>query len=460
MDIVFDYVGTLKNSANNFVGAVYMASTGALVETHAVAKDGMGNYPIPPLSFELTFTMLTEGVGYIFRMWESTTTDPGGLQRTSYSFTGRRTVVTLRPDLQLTVGSITGPDDQAVTYTDASLVGWSFRINKISYGPLFYLQYWDRPTQDVIRLLDSLVFANGEEYNIEFMPQITYYDSPDSGLPVTSQIITANQTLTADDTNKYNFIQGASTYLEVLLPAGSTLVPFRPIYINSGGGTHKNVAVICQGSDSILRAKTTAYLVLGQNEDCVIFWDGTVFRVNGDLSAADNVGQIFYSYSQTEPKGIFGNGAVVSRKDYRRLWETALAAGMVVTLAVWNQSVTASDGAVTYPNKGFYHSGDTVNTFGLPLLSNSGFFRAVLTSAGTFNDWQLPDHQHVTTADDDVTATFGKTLVNIVRGVWGGNSSGKNALTSRPSDSNGNIFSRLGSELHSSYTRVYGLIRF
>lgn len=458
MNITFGLSASLKDNSKQFVCVARIVSSGTIAETQIPTKESTPPYYVNP--FQVVFTLLIPGVAYKFEMWESSDNTPTGLLRTYYYFTGQTTIINLRTDLQITVGTTAGVTDGSDTYTDASLIGWNFRLVKVGQGPLFYLTYWDRPTQDVIHQLQGLVFNDKEEYNVEFYPQVTTYNTPISGLPTVLQVITANQTLTADDTNKYNCLQGASTYFEVLLPSGSTVIPFQPIYIKSSGGIHKNVAIICQGSDSIQRAKITTYLVLGQNEDCVIFWDGTVFRVQGDLFALDNVGQITFSYSKIEPKSVFGNGVLVSRKDLRRLWEQALADGLVVSDTQWSSSVTDANGKVTYPYKSFYSSGDGTTTFRLPLLYNGGFLKAASTGAGAFTNWCMPSFRVGTNIGQGGTPN-GELPAAGPRSDYSNLHSGAIDMSTKPVRTDGSAFINQAEDtLNPVYSNVYASIRF
>lgn len=380
MDQNFAYTGTLENSANNFVGAVYYASNDNVVEVVPIPKVG-GVYPLPPLSMELTFNDLTEGIGYIFRMWESPDNTANGKVRTSYSFIGRNSRVAVREDLQLRVGTTPGLNDGDTAYTDASLIGWNFRISKEGSGPFFFSDFWARPTEDVVQLATGLLFAGGEGYNLEFYPQIQFYDSIQSGMPTASRTITVDDALTYADANKYINTQGIHTNIAISLPAISTMVEFQPIYLRSNGGSHINARYYCLGSDRF--EDGSVEIVLARDEYIMVYVEGGVWKLFGDTFGIDNVGQIIYSYSNSEKKAIYANGTEKSRKDFYRLYKKALADGKVITKTQWQQV----DGNGDYPYKGFYHNGDGVNTFGIPILALYPYLSAVdvsVRSSGSF----------------------------------------------------------------------------
>lgn len=239
-------------------------------------------------------------------------------------------------------------------------------------------------------------FSAGERVSVSFVPKIvTYTPSVESAKFITdTRVVTASGAITAADAGKMLLVQGASSSLALTLPALGTTDTYLLYYIVSEGGSHVSVDItIDGGGGNIVYFGNRSNLNLIQGERAWILYDGLQYMVVNSIEGLLRVGDIISQYDKdsTVQGAIFADGALLSRTQYKRLWQYVqqLDASLLITDAAWTGSSA---------QHARFSTGDGVTTFRIPRLYTDGFLRGVdgvARIAGAHQDDQVLDHQHI-----------------------------------------------------------------
>ncbi len=365
----------LLNPANFFVGAVYDASSGALLEFIAPTKPG-GGYTNP---FQITFlNSYTLGKVYRVIVWENTVnTGPGGTSRVSGSETPAGTTTSFRADKRYIYG-ISPEFTNATTIVDASLIGWNISYEQFGSGTLNPgTDYTFDNTTGTIVLINGTTYQSGQNMIAHFQPQISSAAPVSSGIS-TGRIITASGNLTNTDSNSAIYLKGAGVGLIIGLPALSTMSDYQPIEIYSSGGNHINVILNCNGSDKIQWNTLLTQIILGQSEMITIFKANGVWNIKYPAYGINAAGELILSYEKAPVNTVQAAGQLLLRASYPRLWSyvQTLEAGCLTTEAALNNTSTVN--GISYQvNWGKYTPGDGVTNFRVPKLFTYGSLKIV-----------------------------------------------------------------------------------
>ncbi len=444
---------TLVNPANYFVGAVYDASSGSLLEFIAPTKPG-GGYTDP---FQITF-LNSYTIGKVYRVivWENTVnTGPGGTSRVSGSITPSSSTTSFRSDQRYIYG-ISSQFTSNTTIVDSSLIGWNISFEQFGSGTLAPgTDYTFDNTTGTIVLINGTTYQSGQNMIVHFLPQVTSGSAPPSSGVSSGGIVSVNTTLTNARANTAVYLQGSSGSFIATLPALSTMSDYQPIEFYSFGGNHINASLPCQGADKIQWNQLITQIILGQCESVTLFKANGVWNVKYPPFGINAAGELILSYLAAPINTIQAAGQLLSRSSYPRLWTfvQTLEAGCLTTEAAW-ASTTTINGIIYYTNKAKYTPGDGSTTFRVPLLYNYGSLKLIDGSSrfpgnlqpgqvGAFNANPLP-------------IPIGDSFNGTAGGGWSGYV-GRGQLNEAPATFN--VDFNAGLENYPSNIGVYGLIR-
>jgi hypothetical protein len=353
-------------------------------------------------------------------IYENASAAVGGTIRHNFIYNPNFKNAQIREDLFILAGTTAGLS--GTSYTDASLAGWTWSLERRGVGTLQKdVDYsWDSGTNtwQLLATSDNPTpsIETGEKFVIHFQPKITTATVPSVNSTVnlfnSVQLAQANTTLDATIMGQAVLIAGTNPYFEITLPDITTVLANKVLYFLFEGGSHINASVKCFGSQKILWLnQNLTELIGGQSEQFALFkWvdpnDNTVFawRVINPDGNFKTVGEILDIYKETDVlNSVYADGALVSRTSHKRLWNyvNTLDPSMLVSDVDWNNPALN--------NKGKFSTGDGSTTFRLQRLFTTGFLRAVDSSvrkAGSF------EAESVKVADDveGVKFTGGGTI--------------------------------------------------
>lgn len=361
-------LGNPATPANYLVAAIYDPSAPTVV---------VQSIPLPKpytgASINISF-LNVDPIVYNFILWESVDTTPTGLQRNTFSLQPSNQTVKVRADLYLIADSTPGFVSGVNNYTDSTLSGWAYSLERVPQGTLApTIDYNKTDTSWTLLAIGDLI-NSGERFVLHFVP--ISVDSPiqTPNLLSTTEIITGNTALANTDVGKGLLIQGAGSILTITLPDISTVGDLKFINFYSNGGNHVNANIIPFGANTILWPTPTK-IVMGQCEQLKLFKANGVWNVDTSSAGIIMVGEIVHQYKKQPINTIFANGTLISRTTYSRLWDfvQSLESGVVIAEASWANT----DSSGNFINKGKYSFGDGSTTFRLPLLYGIGFMRGI-----------------------------------------------------------------------------------
>jgi hypothetical protein len=463
--------------------AVYVDDTlGTLVDSKSYLATSATNV-------NATFTTLSNQPYYVV-IYHNSVNAVGGTIRNFFWFDATVTGSIVRDDLFLTADSTTGFASASGVgncfYTDSTLIGWKFEIERRGFGTMqpdaeysyddtigkwLLLPTLDTPTPSI---------QPGEIFIIKFQPQLVTTTGPSSsaaGVMFDDCFdVTADITLDNSYMGKCGLIAGASDHLTVTLPLLSSVVNNKMIGFISEGGSHINATIQAAGTDTIkfLNGLPTK-AIMGQSEFITLFKKNGVWNVGPREGNYKTVGEIFNSYSKDDSvilNAVFANGQALSRATYPRLYNHMLQldSSEVVNDTNWNNN--------SLNNKGKWSTGDGSTTFRVPLLyktvdgSNnilsSGFLEGAdgtIRKAGSLDPTQMIDHRHSQTIGTLPTSIWSRLLTSLMAGITQignyyrtGSNTGTD-LTSSPCKIDGSAFLTAGNENKPASTSIYKMIR-
>lgn len=386
MDINFSISPVPGIATNYLVAAVYDPSAPNTV----VASQSFAAPHSAPI--DVAFTGLNGSV-YRVDIYESATTAPAGTLRHTFlydpTFQGAQT----RDDLFLIGGETAGFAVGATGYSDASLSGWVYSVERRGVGTL-------RPGIDInVDTSQNWNFINsgdkagvGDIFVLHFLPQISISQpltNQQAGVVFSSTIVLiADTTLDTSHIGKRIILAGAGSTLNITLPPIASIPDNKLTEFISEGGIHINAAIIVSDAQIKFLGLNKSAIYLGKSESIWIFCcDGSWYATNA-IGNFKTVGQRIASYSKTMLNTLLCDGSIKSRANYPRLWEwinTQIEASLLIDDSVWNFQNTTS---LLYENMGKFSKGDGSTTFRLPIwfdvrdtsglpTASTGFFRGV-----------------------------------------------------------------------------------
>ena len=306
----------------------------------------------------------------------------------NFSLDPRFPGVELKAPLFIYADTQDGFDSGTTQFTDPDglLEGWDYEVEDRGFGTFDPDSEIDQTGPGYQILIEDYSLQPGQLHIIRFAPKlITYAVGANTGGVLFSsvELVTANRTLVAADTGKQLMIASATSTITLTLPEIDSVIAGKLFMITSQGGSHKNVKILVDGSDSEkidwLFGENTQ-IMLGQSEHIWLYkWvnpDDNTDRRWKVMHASDGigrVGEIFYYNQYDTPyllNSIFANGQLLDRDVYPRLWAfvQSLDATQLISDATWSTGTE---------NKGRYSTGDGSTTFRVPLLHSTGFMRGV-----------------------------------------------------------------------------------
>lgn len=352
----------------------------------------------------------------------------------------------------------------ATQYTDASWAGYEIDvIFRNAFGPLFNPEQYNLVLNGSGQTIGFELsqpgdqFAGDEQVVVTFKPKIVTV----SPVVTSAKIITADTTISVDSTlnsdnvGKLIRLQGATSFLDIKLPAIGTIDPFSMLFFVSDGGSHINAGLSVNGGGDILHFGTRINLYLAQGEKATLLYTGADYVVMNDCPGPLRVGELVDHYDKDDSvQGcIFADGTLLDRAVYRRLWEYVqqLDASLLIADATWVGSTA---------NHAKFSLGDGTNTFRIPRLYTDGYSRGVdgvLRLAGSHQDDAVLDHQHEQASGLITPTNFGQGTVNRNRGLYNGSNTGVTDLTGPAVNSAGTAIG--ATENLTNNFGVYKLIR-
>lgn len=425
MDANISIKASLNDIANQFVVSLEDASAeGTYIDFKIPTKNASAPYYSDP--FQVTFTGLTQKA-YILKLWESPDGTVSGTVRNSTNFQPTSTTTTIRADLVIQADVTPGFASGGTTYTDTSLVGWTYSVERKGTGTMVEYSTPDitdpEYQQDgiggwhLLRSGDQI--SNQEVFIHRFQPQVA------AAVPASPTIISSgvvlDTTIALDNTyvNKALYIQGTGLIVPITLPNLATITDYQMLIFYSSGGNHISAPITAYGTDKILFNGQQTKITLNQCEQLKLFKANGVWNVDYASPGILRVGELILNYSKVEKNTLLLDGTQnLSRTTYARLWDfiSSLESGCIVTAANWG--ATSIVNSITYYiNKGKFNTGDGSTTFGLPLIHNYGFLKAV--DGSTRFPGNLETGQ-VGAFSDNISLTLGNSFSGSPGGGWPG----------------------------------------
>jgi hypothetical protein len=478
MDINLSISAAPGITTDYLVVAIYEATAPSTL----VASQG---FAAPHTSFQNIVFPGVNPVPHIVIVYQTPTNTASGTIRHRFMYDPSYQSAQIRLDMFLVADSTPGFSSTGISYTDATLIGWTFSNERRGFGTMQpgndYSYDATTGTWTLLATIDNPTpsIAPGEMFILHFQPKIVTLVPVVNSANIISDSydITADISLDVTHMGKCGLIAGSGDHLTVTLPALSTIPDNKLLFLISQGGSHINATIKSFGSDSIkFLGGSPVSIIMGQ---CERLW---MFKKNGFwnvLSADGNfktVGEVFDSYSNDTSvilNAIFANGGTISRVTFARITDyvtNKLDPSQVVNDADWNNPALK--------NKGKWSTGDGSTTIRVPLLyktvdgSNnilsSGFLEGVdgtTLKAGVFSPTLMIDHRHSQTLGTLPTSIWSKLLTSLISiGTAIGNyyRTGTNTgtdLTSSPCKTDGSAFLSVGNENKPTSTAIYKMIR-
>jgi hypothetical protein len=366
-------------------------------------------------------------VPHFVKIFENTTNTVGGTIRHQFLYNPQFKNAQIRLDMFCISG--TTPGFSGVSFTDATLEGWDFSIERRGFGTmqLGYDYSWDSGTNTWTLLATSEnptpSIENGEKFIIHFQPKVTTSTVPAVNNTVNifngTELIEEDTVLDATILGKAVLVSGANPSVEITLPDITLVQANKVIPFLFEGGNHTNAIVKTVSGQKIKWLnQDLSELIGGQSEQFWLYkWvdptDSSVYawRVMNPDGNFKTVGEFLDIYKDTDVlNGLYGNGSLVSRTGDKRLWNfvNSLDGSMLVSDADWNN--------VALNNKGKFSTGDGSTTFRLPQLYTNGFMRAVNSATRKAGSYEA---ETVKVADDvkGVKVTGVNTIANAVDNI-------------------------------------------
>lgn len=376
-------------STGYIVIAIYDTSAPATVVAYQ-------SFAMPSQPGNVTFGNLPNSTYRVIGYYNSTPT-VGGATIINYITDKTTENMTPRDDMELVAGITSGMTVGATSYTDTSLAGWKYDVERRGFGTLKSDEVGFSPTGGwyLKNIGDS--YGEGEIFILHFQPSVNI-QAPGS-TSMAGQLFSATNVLTSTVTldqtymGSLNLVQGSSTSLTITLPASNTVGNNKLIAFVSEGGSHKNVKLAFQGGDKLMYLSTALdSIYLCQGEHIWLFYDGSNWQVAQSSEGVKQVGELFYSaaiesshpykncllfngeYGDTNQSWTNSNFTPIyyNRADYPRLWDwivnklqTAQSVDEGTAVGQWGYADNSSE---IYPNKGKFSKGNGTTTFRLPRM--------------------------------------------------------------------------------------------
>lgn len=432
-----------------------------------------------------------ENVVWYYQLFESPDSTATGTVRNYFDIQPNQNSYNVRDDLYL-VADISPffPSGGPVYGPDPSLIGWNWSLERIAQGTQQINVKYVKTKAGIDTTQDDLdadgwrlgvpgdLIGPNEEWCFHFLPQLAATTSSSVALSPFSaiNILSSNTTLDNSAIGQCFWLMGGGGFFEVQLPDLDTVPDNEPVYFKSNGGAHINVSVKAfpgqqlqwfRNSAAIASNTYASRIVLGQIEEvalCKVTLPGGSKRwlPLSPLEGAKAVGEFVSSPSRIGVNYLFLDGAQgLSKTTYARAWDliSDLDPACVVPAAAWN-ATTVVDGVTYFINHGKFTDGGS--TFGVPVLFEQGFMRAVSGSGRSplsFEILQLLAHTHDTSTGSMPGQPNGIGGLG-TKGGYNGTATRRSDLTSQPynipgANTQGFQLSRIGAENRPSNIGIY-----
>lgn len=482
-------------AGNTLVGAIYKNSAPSVL---------VASFPYPgPYTGQTqlhTFPGLLN-VLYIYICYESPDGGPDGTIRNQFVVQPSNTAYQTRDDLYLIAGVSPNMAVGQPNYgPDPTLVGWNWGLERVAQGTQQYGPQYVKTVGGVDTTQDDLnadgfrltasgdAFAGEEDFVIHFLPQLTTTTIPPATNIISDTVkVINNLPLGSDAIGKNYLVQGIPSYLQITLPALTSVGDNEPIYFNSCGGAHITCGIFANGADKInffvnqtsFNSSTPAtHIYLCQDETIAIYkWTDpatstAMWQVLYMDSGYKKVGEGLNGYSKLELNTAILNGQLLSRTAYARLWEwvQTLEAGCLVSDTTWNGNTSNTldvNGTTYYLSKGKFSTGDGSTTFRLPDLTLYGYVKLTNGLPGTFSVYTIATHTHTAHGIGSIPGSGGPYYFarNGANAAYSGGGTDKFGRSTTPDTlmrtGKDNDFGGLGTELETkpNSSFLYPLIR-
>lgn len=398
--------------ANVLVGAIYLATVpGTLVNSVVYTGPYTGQTELA------NFNGLTDAV-YIYICWESPDGSATGTQRNNFQVQPNNTGFQVREDLYLTADVSPFFASGTNFYgQDSSLIGWNWSLERKAQGTQKSVENFNKTVAGVTTGNSNTsadgwalaqpgdIIAPAEEFIMHFYPQVVSTSTPTGAKIIsTTNLVKVNTSLSASAAGQSFLLQGSGGYFDLILPSIATVPDNTPIFIMSAGGSHINVGINCFSGDQFQWAGfgTNTKIILAQDEQMMIyrftFPDTSKKWLIGFISESVKlIGEIIWSTSKTVQNTLFADGtATISKTNYARLAlfvSGLVATGGAVSGADWGDSFV-ENGITYFTNHGSYQWDNVSSVFGLPILYETGFVRAVISNPGKLQMYSVGKHVH------------------------------------------------------------------
>lgn len=182
---------------------------------------------------------------------------------------------------------------------------------------------WNSVTGEFLLLTSGAVLADNQWYTITFDPIAS--TAPSSALSVfdfATRIITADETLTADDFGKKLILEPAGNYMEITLPPLSTVISGRRLMVETTSGLLFGcVKFILDGADSLSFMYGSFYMMF--NESAAIYKLNrggglSEYRVDSLFGNWGKVGQIVSDDATSIFNKVLLNGQQLDNEQFAR----------------------------------------------------------------------------------------------------------------------------------------------
>jgi len=451
-----------------------------------------------------TFAGLASVV-YQYKLFESPDGSPTGVIRNSFEIQPNSNAYNVRDDLDIKAGTSPFLLAYASVYgPDPSLIGWNYGLERVGAGTMEYgVDYvktvagvdttQDDTTADGWRLLRSGdVAGDGERFVAHFLPQLQATSTVEASAMISNTLLlTANTTLDNSAAGQAFLLQGVGGFFTVNLPDINTVPDNEPLFFNSAGGNHVNVALAASAGQKLLFFQNqsdlgsntpASVLYLAQCENLWMYKftfpiTGTKIWLVFGGEGCRVVGEVIYQYSKIPLNTVFANGQTLSRTNNARLWQLVsnLEAGIVINDSNYNDPTTIN-GKTYFLNHGKYTFGDESTTFRVPTLWRLGYQKAVNGASGANSYNGVPGilvpqsvgtHDHTTHGkgpiNDSSHSSSPQWFLSILNGAYAASGSNLFGRSNTPDNnmrtSDNTNANAAGENLPASYG-AYALIRY
>jgi hypothetical protein len=376
-------------STGYIVIAIYDTSAPATVVAYQ-------SFAMPSQPGNITFGNLPNSTYRVMGYYNSTPT-VGGALIINYITDKTTENMTPRNDMELVAGLSSGMTVGATSYSDATLAGWKYDVERRGFGTLKSDEVGYNPAGGFYLKNSGDTFGDQEIFILHFQPSVNIQapgsTSSAGQLFSSTNVITATVTLDQTYMGSLNLIQGASSAITITLPASNTVTNNKLIAFISEGGSHKNAKLAFQGGDKLMYLSAALdYIYLCQGEQIWLFYDGSNWQVAQSSEGVKQVGELFYSaaiesshpykncllfngeYGDTDQTFTNSNFTPLyyNRSDYPRLWDWIV--NKLQSAQIVNEGTSSGqwgyvdNTAEVYPNKGKFSYGNGTTTFRLPRM--------------------------------------------------------------------------------------------